>query len=365
MARISLWKDYKDRDYAFIDRQVGEYLLHSGTGVLLHKYIGPSSGGDETTIQDVLFLENRSRKYDPNIYEMRGHYQPQSSEFDLTQFGIYISNDIIFIVFHYNTMIEQLGRKIMSGDVFELPHVRDPDTLNTDDNVLNRYYVVQDASLHSEGFGAKWYGHIWRVKAQQMNDQEEFSDIINGANDGILVDQDGNEVGPAGCPDICTSLSKYSDEIAVTDKIVQEAISNVKFDPNWWDASNFWITEKEDGTFDFIHNTGDGIPPNGYPLKGQGTEFPLDMEEGEFFLRTDFNPDVLFRKIGTRYIKIEQDIRRKWTPVNITLDDFLNNNSTTTNNDCTVTKVKQAISKAVKPKVNAHQDKLDELYGKK
>ena len=138
MPRISLWKPEKGNDYKMIDRVIREHFNAGGTGVFVHKYLGPHAQASTTdatqpdnsvvrptNIQDLLFLENRDRKYDPDVYDMRGVYQVADSEFDLTQFGAFLSNDTIFLTFHLNDMVEILGRKLMSGDVIELPHQRE------------------------------------------------------------------------------------------------------------------------------------------------------------------------------------------------------------------------------------------------
>ena len=143
MPRLSLWKPEKGNDYKFIDRTIREHFNVGGTGVFIHKYLGPHAQASTTdstqpdntivkpnNIQDLLFLENRDRKYDPDVYDMRGVYQVADSEFDLTQFGAFLSNDTIFITFHINDMIDILGRKLMSGDVMELPHQRDDTMLD-------------------------------------------------------------------------------------------------------------------------------------------------------------------------------------------------------------------------------------------
>lgn len=363
MARLSLWNPNKGKDYSFVDRTVKDFVEMGGTGIIVHKYVGTGKG-DETTIEDILFLENRNRKYDSSLFDLRGCYQPQNSEFDLSQFGIFLTNDTIFITFHYNSMLNQIGRKLMSGDVLELPHLRDPDTLDINDPILNRYYVIQDATHSAEGYGPGWWSHLWRVKAQQLKGGQEYEDIIG--TDGTAIGPDGEEIGPAGCYDDnkcpITNDDKYQD---ITDGIIEEARKNVMFDPTWSDAAHLWMAEKEDGSFELLLWTGTGVPPNAYKLKGSGTEFPDDMQEGEFFLRTDFKPDRLFRKVGNRYIKIEDDARRKWTPVNMLLDTFIDNTNIVTNNDCTTAPEKQALSKAVKARVNLNEDKLNEIYGKK
>ena len=143
MPRLSLWKPQKGNDYKMIDRVIREHFNVGGTGVFIHKYLGPHAQANSTdstqpdnsvvrpnNIQDLLFLENRDRKYDADVYDMRGVYQVQDSDFDLTQFGAFLSNDTIYMTFHLNEMIDTLGRKLMSGDVLELPHQRDDTMLD-------------------------------------------------------------------------------------------------------------------------------------------------------------------------------------------------------------------------------------------
>ncbi|NBU68065.1 MAG: hypothetical protein EBS49_00290 [Verrucomicrobia bacterium] len=79
----------------------------------------------ESNIQDLILLENRDRKYDPSIYKIRAHYQVQNLDFNLSQFGLFIDNDTIFATVHINDWIRTVGRKPISGDVFEVPHLVD------------------------------------------------------------------------------------------------------------------------------------------------------------------------------------------------------------------------------------------------
>ena len=167
-------------------------LTVGGTDLYIHKYLGPTNQGasiDYTqpeyatlsplNIQDLLFLENRDRTYDPNIYRLRGHYNVQNLDFDLSQFGLFLNNDIIFIVVHYNDMIEQFGRKLMVGDVIELPHLIDYNPLKeTIPVALKRFYQITDANYASEGFSQTWFPHLWRIKCEPLVDSEEFSQIL-------------------------------------------------------------------------------------------------------------------------------------------------------------------------------------------
>lgn len=176
-----------------MDRTIHEMLTVGGTDLYVHKYLGPQSQGPSidytqpeyavespTNIQDLLFLETRDRKYDPNVYRLRGHYNVQNLDFDLSQFGLFLNNDIIFITVHYNDMIEQFGRKLMVSDVIELPHLLDYNPLDeTIPVALKRFYQITDANFASEGFSQTWYPHLWRIKCEKLVDSEEFSQILN------------------------------------------------------------------------------------------------------------------------------------------------------------------------------------------
>ena len=167
MGRLSLWNPVKRNDFKFIDRIVGEHLHAGGTGVYIHKYLGvdvddPSIPADEQQvfIQDLLFLENRDRRYDKTIYELRGQYNIQDNDqYDLTQFGLFLANDVVLMNFHIESMVEALGRKLMPGDVLELPHLRDDLLLGSAD-AINRFYVVQEGARPAEGYDPGWWPHL-------------------------------------------------------------------------------------------------------------------------------------------------------------------------------------------------------------
>ena len=199
MPRLSLYRPNKTNDYRFFDRTISEMYTVGGLDIYVHKYLGPRTGtGDSAEsgnfdatqpnytfedplfIQDLFLLENRDRAYDPNIYRMRGVYRIQDIDFDLTQFGLFLNNDTLFITFHYNDMIDTFGRKLMSGDVLEVPNLQDPNPLNaTIAKALPKYYVIQDAAFASEGFSQTWLPHLWRVKATPMVNAQEYQEIIN------------------------------------------------------------------------------------------------------------------------------------------------------------------------------------------
>ena len=194
MPRLSLYRPNRTNDYQFLDRTISEMYTVGGLDLYIHKYLGPKTGdaGDADAtlpvydqqnplfVEDLLLGENRDRAYDPDIFIMRGVYRVQDIDFDLTQFGLFLNNDTMFITFHYNDMIDTFGRKLMSGDVLEFPNLADYNPLDTSlSKSLPRYYVIQDAAFASEGFSVTWLPHLWRVKATPLVNAQEYQDIIN------------------------------------------------------------------------------------------------------------------------------------------------------------------------------------------
>ena len=214
MPKLSLYRPNKQNDYRFLDRTISEQLTVGGTDLYIHKYLGPQTGDtstdftqpnydalDPTNIQDLLFLENRDRVYDKNIYRLRGHYNVQNLDFDLSQFGLFLNNDIIFITVHYNDMIDIVGRKLMVGDVLELPHLLDYNPLNeTIPVALKRFYQITDANYASEGFTQTWYPHLWRIKCEPLVNSQEFTDILKEPvnQDNYLGNWDKDKTYPPG-----------------------------------------------------------------------------------------------------------------------------------------------------------------------
>ena len=385
MARISLWNPQKGADFNFTDRTIGENFRIAGDGILIHMYEGPtidSKGSTDTnvmSIQDVLFLENTARKYNPDVIELRGHHQPQDINYDLSQFGIFLSSDTIRIQFHYNDMIDSLGRKLMSGDVLEFPSMRD---IPMFDNAvgINRYYVVQDALWAAAGYGQKWFPHIWLVRAKLMTASPEFKEITDqastgqtdgGVGQGIGImpegftdtsDANGNP-GSGPNPDITNSLNMFCRLLNITDQNVAEAEKNAFFDPKFFESANLYIYIDPTTGYPVIgsnYYSGDGEPPNGGPLLGAGINFPAGMKDGEYYLRLDYFPERLFQKQGNCYKLIKQDILKSWTSYNKILDGFINNINNTVLANGEIISEKQAISSVVKQKVDLYnQRKID------
>ena len=332
MPRLSLYKPERGNDYKFMDRQISEMFQAGGTDVYLHKYTGTSEidengntvAKDHTQIQDLMFLENRDRKYDQEIYRIRGIYNVQNIDFNLSQFGLFIDNDTVYMTIHINDFIKYVGRKPMSGDVVELPHLRDQFALNDFDVGLPRYYVIEDVGRASEGFSATWYPHLYRLKLKKITDAQQFADIF----DKTALDANGDPMEDGTT--LRDLLSTYNTELGINDAVVQEAENNAPLSgyetrqfytlgvdattgkPTLVNTGSEEVGDKPDRTGYTGYLVGDGFPVNGYTF-GHGIQFPGSAEKDDFFLRTDFLPNRLFRFDGGRWIKVEDAVRMTMT----------------------------------------------------
>lgn len=458
MPRLSMWRDNHTNDYKFFDKRISEEFTVGGTGILLHKYLGPQANGQATAytltanvasgtrtlsfanvavlevgqtvqginiaantiitaintsantttissnvtasinsgtpvsvywrdytqpnytndsvlnIQDLLFLENRDRKYDTSVYVMRGIYTVSDNDWDLSQFGLLLSTDTIVMTFHLNDTVAMIGRKLMSGDVIELQHKKDYYPLNADlPAALKRFYVIQDVTFAAEGFSQTWWPHLIRIKAKPMVNSQEYKDILNNLAASDTVDT------PIGS--IMTNLAKLGE---INDAILAQAqvdvpLSGIDIDPlynlplnpdgspgdptgQYVDNTNLYVNSTVDypaqpTTPDSnipAYLPGDGIAPDGWPVT-QGTSFPTNPSIGDYALRTDYIPNRLFRYDGARWVKIEDKNRTDITPGstnNTQHGRFYNNSSTFTDTEGQVQPTRQSLSKALTPKAD-------------
>jgi hypothetical protein len=392
MPRLSLYRPNRTNDYQFFDRTIAEMYTVGGLDIYLHKYLGPKTSDEDSVesgnydatqpvysqenplfIQDLLLLENRDRAYDPDVYIMRGVYRTQDIDFDLSQFGLFLNNDTVFITFHYNNMIDTMGRKLMSGDVLEIPNLRDMNPLNESiPRALPRYYVIQDSAFASEGFSQTWMPHLWRVKCTPMVNAQEYQEIVNKPfvseqiwDNGNFYPQ-GNIVNsgdtyyqakidvPVGTeitnttywqqidpPTTADRASTRPRDYEINDAILLEAdievplsgYDTVKFyiyptnpdgtpaDPNGVTIDSTDINASATNPLSSNQNqtpTADGwtmgyLTGDGIAPNGlpvtPGVAFPNYAEQGQYCLRLDYFPNRLFRYDGRAWVKIEDNVR--------------------------------------------------------
>ena len=135
-------------------------------------------------------------------------------------------------------------------------------------------------------------------------------------------------------------MSTYTIEKSINDAVVAEAESYAA--ASGYDTRNFYTLQVDDqGNVDLVtvdetvvtidetnttdakyrnpvkdgyhgYLVGDGVPPNGVPY-GFGIRFPENAAEGDYFLRTDYLPNRLFRFDSTRWVKYEDKVRMTMT----------------------------------------------------
>jgi len=429
MPRLSLYHPEKGNNYKFIDKTIWQMFQVGGTDVLVHRYLGPGTAiqgntpstpvydtADPTQIQDMLFLENRDRKYDPDVYILRGVYNMQDIDFNLSQFGLFLQNDTVFMTFHINDTVEKLGRKIIAGDVIELPHLKDEYALNDLQFALKRFYVVEEVNRAAEGFSLTWYPHLYRAKCKPLVDSQEFKQIL----DAVQTDANGDPTNTT----LRDIMSTYEKEMQITAGVLDQAEADAPksgYDTTTYyhlqkgpdgkpqllsaDLENVNITDDQiqatdengaplfdsegnpiyagvtaDQTYMSIERGGygeinggndtwldDAIPANGARFTA-AIAFPTNPQIGQFCMRTDYQPTRLFRYNGTRWIKIEDNVRM--TMNNLGASDvgsgnrfegkdvrqtqkttFVNNTNQTTIKG-KVVKEKQSLSKALRPEAD-------------
>ncbi len=405
-----------------------------GVDIYIHKYMGPQTGGEDSAfsgnfdatqpvyetqsplnIQDLLLLENRDRVYDQDVYVMRGVFQTQDIDFDLSQFGLFLNNDTLFITFHYNRMIDEFGRKLMNGDVLEIPTLKDYYPLNPAiPQPLPKYYVIQDAAFASEGFSQTWLPHLWRVKATPLVNAQEYKDVLkkpmvqeniwdsdNFYPAGTVVNY-GNtyyqatQNVPAGTNITNTTYwleytpLTQSDQMTTRtkDQEINDAIlaqADVEVPLSGYDVDKFYITPTlengqpanpvglntsstttVDGTeggmnttprgfgYTLGYLTGDGKAPNGFPVT-PGVNFPENPVSGDYALRLDYLPNRLFRFDGNRWVRIEDNVRTDLNngPNNKTLrSSFVNNTAEVRTTDRGMIPSRQSLSEILKPRAD-------------
>lgn len=389
MPKLSLWRPTKGADYKFMDDRIREQINIGGVGINVHRYLGAVAQGENnsatqptyesssiTNIQDLLFLENRDRKYDKDVIFMKGHYAMSDLDFNLSQFGLFLQNDTIYVAFHLNDMIQVFGRKIMNGDVLEFPHLQDDHQLEDDSmdpilTSLKKYYVVDEGMRPAEGFSQTWYPHLWRIKAIPLVDSQEYRDII-----GDITAGEG-ETGGDGDSTLKDIISDYQTLIDINDAIIADAEADAL--ESGYPTNQFWIWPRnEDGSirlttadqehldaasgldsslyygipeYDMEHYlSGDGVPPNGAPAT-VGVSFPQNPNKGNYVLRTDYKPSRLYVFDGRNWNCVEGDVRMELSNYDTRetqKSKYFNNEEELTLSDGTKIKSRQSVTDALK-----------------
>lgn len=316
-----MWKKGRTTDYSFIDRNIAEQYNIGGVDMWLYAYVGPkqlktnddgtlSDGegqSDVTKIGDLIFGEAAQREYNLEAITLSAVYQVQEATPDLKMPGIFFNFNTMDITVHYNTMMQRVGRKILPGDVIELPNLRDFDVIGKDSG-LNRFYVVQDSFRTSEGYSVTWQHHIFKLRVKPLTDSPEYSAITGGDNNFPDNPDDPNNGSGNSDSNGGSENSNYNNEMDIMNRIIMQADDEVPY-IHWtnehiyndrsdiWDLARvilngyefpeypspnmFFIKKTYPVLYEYENSTW-GIVDVNY-----GTVFPKRPKDGDFFFKEE------------------------------------------------------------------------------
>jgi len=168
----------------------------------------------------------------------------------------------------------------------------------------------------------------------------------------------GTITGPYGTADNTYSTADQNPELpGFTDSITPQMDFRADCDPRFQ-----YIARSSPRSFGYTYGymTGNGIPPNGFPLgsgtnpTGVGISFPANPQVGDYFLRIDYLPQLLYRWNGGMWVRISSNVRTGTGMVapgeighvdQSQLSGFINNDNLTKLTDGTFVPQKQALSK--------------------
>ena len=126
-----------------------------------------------------------------------------------------------------------------------------------------------------------WYPHIWRVKVAPLTDTQEYADILGTANESSSLKND---------------VSSYKTELNISNAIVRSAELRQSNNLPLADSKSLFGQLDDNKEYDY-----------GEVLQ-QGDQFPISPNEGEYFIRTDFTPNRLFVRRGSKWHRLYDNI---------------------------------------------------------
>ena len=236
-------------------------------------------------------------------------------------------------------MIERIGRKIMTGDILEIGFLKDIDLLDPVASSVSRFFKVDTSQKYKGTYDPHYQMHLWSLNVSPLVDSPEYSEILNdtsntntshgggsgteddgtnGNGSQIVPDDGSGEGGGSGVSG--TALSTYDKEMAIMDALLEEAEEAVPYIGT--DTHQLYIEVDEltgkPKVYDWIYEawSQDGVPPNYNANEVQyGKFFPEKPNEGDYFLRTDYERPRLYYRTGGTWQLVEYDNRPKWSGI--------------------------------------------------
>lgn len=273
-------------------------------------HVGPTDVGSFLGVQDTVLNENRDREYDfDEIPILRVTYTVSQNELEYARFGMALANDVITIEIHTEEMEKQCERRLVPGDVIEMPHLRE---VGIDGRVANKWYEVSSIVWSPTGYDPAYARHVSAVVLRPLRHQQEFLDLFH------RMDEYGKN--------LAEQMSNVDAMMSITQANQEKAREYVN--TTWFDTTLLYFCPDHPDRQPYRW-TGDGKPDNGEPVS-QGADFPVNPAIGDWFLRVDFVPNRLYRFMeNQRWKLMEKDNKREWQPYNwvVQLREFMSDRS--------------------------------------
>ena len=302
--------------------------LFSGSGsweVLALDFLD-SAPTNINNIQDLFFNENRDRDYAVTPITLKAQYNPADSMSDLSRFGLSIMDQYSFNL-SFATMVQQLGRPIVTGDIIEvIPEMQYDHNLKP----VRKFLEVTDTGWASEGFSTQWRPTILRVTAQQAMPSQETRDIFGTLDtqkyliaDSIIGDSIAEQLDITPLTQTEEIIAAASDRVPETGDDIAQQLTTVISHPlppvnkKGQPPAAVQKPSPEGKQNLYIE---DGLPKAGEPY-GEGFKLPevSTVVDGDYF-RLYYPPETkiaprLYRysAVKNRWIFLEQDRRGLYT----------------------------------------------------
>ncbi len=271
---------------------------------------GPTDVGSFLGVQDTVLNENRDREYDfDEIPILRATYTVSQNELEYARFGMALAGDVLTIEVHTEDMEKQCERRLIPGDVIEMPHMRE---VGVDGRIANKWYEVSSIVWSPTGIDIMYARHVSAIILRPMRHQQEFLDLFH------RMDEYGKN--------LAEQMSNVDAMLSITQANQEKAREYVN--TTWFDTTLLYFCPEHPDRKPYRW-TGDGKPDNGEPVN-QGADFPPVPVIGEWFLRVDFVPNRLYRFTeNQRWKLMEKDNKREWQPYNwvVQLREFMSDRS--------------------------------------
>lgn len=359
-----IYQKQRSQNYNYIDRVLKSYVEQGGglfhiypmLSVIDTKGIEHNIGENGFTSSDPVFNENPKRKYSRETFDLWGVTQmkPPSWQYVLAGMSDLDSDEKTLIV-HYNSMIAQIGRKIIPGDVVEISWLRDLDILGQE-TAQNKFYVVSGSQRHDQAWDPNYKFHLWELKMKPLPASPEYSDLYNTGKENDFYEDIGSANGGGGLDPNNTTAKN---ELDIMDKILEEAEEK---GPSYrlHDEHHLFLDDNESIYVEnrFIPNGNDGIPAELNCANVEfGEDFPENPNIDSYFLRIDFNPPRLFKRLEGKWQLISYDNRTAWRGVPNILLSHINNDDKIIFENGEIQNSRQNIKDLVKARVKKEHNK--------